>query len=349
MVSLAWMARPRRRACGWASTGGIRVAAAALTRSARVDTSRLIALPGVDSALPVEQNGPATPRRLGNVGQGLGYGPKAPHCNNQCLSGDGPDDLSIKVSVPSARVPFFKQRVYQSSWRDGAFAMAKYCSNGFAFGVVILAAWIQGPNAVFGQDVNDFLRILAGDNQHFMRQAARAAWRRLPPAEVACIDQKLRHRGSSVNALASRGVMPSEAPLAQLRSGCRRQLAQGPQMGAAQLSPYVVDGLALGGRVVIESKAYKQYQCAPSEKFSGFIWCYKEDKGEGRNGITSYNSILHAQDGTAWYINTYTEPVFLDSQNVQNQIDELSVRFGEHAHEFRMPQREGLPNAIIAA
>jgi hypothetical protein len=57
---------------------------------------------------------------------------------------------------------------------------------------------------------------------------------------------------------------------------------------------------------------------------------------------------LHSQDGAAVYVNRYIDPSFFVPNEVQSEIDRLSAKFGERAHEFRMPQREGLPNAIIA-
>ena len=44
----------------------------------------------------------------------------------------------------------------------------------------------------------------------------------------------------------------------------------------------------------------------------------------------------------------YIEPAFFGSNDVRSEIDRLSAKFGERAREFRMPPREGLPNAIIA-
>src|SRR5262249_7040861 len=74
--------------------------------------------------------------------------------------------------------------------------------------------------------------------------------------------------------------------------------------GTSQQPPYVVDGLALGDHVRFESEAYRQYQCAPSEKFPGFTWCHKEKIEKSKRGeILSANSILHSQDGTAVYVN----------------------------------------------
>ncbi len=203
--------------------------------------------------------------------------------------------------------------------------------------------------SAFAQNVNDFVNLFGGMMQQAMRPAAQSEWRRLPPPELSCLDQALREQGASIDALINRGVMPSDPRLAQVRSDCRGQLAQGPEPDGAQSSPYVVDGLALGGQVRFESEAYKQYHCTPSDKFPGFTWCHKEKTEKTKRGeVTSSNSILHSQDGTALYVNRYIEPAFFGPNEVQTEIDRLSAKFSERAREFRMPGREGLPKAIIA-
>ncbi len=204
--------------------------------------------------------------------------------------------------------------------------------------------------SAFAQDVNDFLKLFGGMMQQAMRQAAQSEWRRLPPSELSCLDQALREHGVNVDALIDRGVVPSDPRLADLRSNCRGQVAEGrPQPGTAEPSPYVVDGLALGGQVRFESEAYKQYECAPSDLFPGYTWCHKQETEKTRRGeVTSSNSILHSQDGTALYVNHYIEPAFFGPNDVQSEIDRLSAKFGERPREFRVPRREGLPDAIIA-
>jgi S1-C subfamily serine protease/uncharacterized protein YecT (DUF1311 family) len=116
----------------------------------------------------------------------------------------------------------------------------------------------------------------------------------------------------------------------------------------SQESPYVVDGLALYGHVRFESEAYKQYHCAPSEKFPGFTWCHKERTEETQRGeISASNSILHSQDGSAVYVNRYIEPAFFGANDVRSEIERLSARFGERGRQIWMPQREGQPSAVI--
>jgi hypothetical protein len=60
------------------------------------------------------------------------------------------------------------------------------------------------------------------------------------------------------------------------------------------------------------------------------------------------NTILHREDGKAWYVNRYIEPAFFKPNDVQDEINRLSAKFALPATEYRMPPRQGLPNAIIA-
>ena len=85
-----------------------------------------------------------------------------------------------------------------------------------------LAAGMHATNPALAQNINDLLTIFGGGRPQATRQAAQAEWRRLPPAEIACIDQRLRRKGSSVEALVRRGVKPSAGRLIELRSSCRQ-------------------------------------------------------------------------------------------------------------------------------
>jgi hypothetical protein len=118
---------------------------------------------------------------------------------------------------------------------------------------------------------------------------------------------------------------------------------------SAQASPYVVDGLSLGTRFQSDNPAYQRYQCGPSDKFPGFTWCHEDHttKQQGEE-ITRSHSILEDQNGTAWYVNSYFEPAFFGANDVQNEINRLSGKFGNQPHLIQMPQREGLPKAIMA-
>jgi hypothetical protein len=133
------------------------------------------------------------------------------------------------------------------------------------------------------------------------------------------------------------------------RPAFAQNLQEAPQSAAFPGSPYVVDGLSLGDQVAVGSDAYRRYHCGPSDRFSGFTWCHKEEtKRDGRHEVLLANSILHREDGKAWYVNRYIEPAFFKPNDVQDEIKRLSAKFAQPATEYRMPPRQGLPNAIIA-
>jgi TPR repeat protein len=122
-----------------------------------------------------------------------------------------------------------------------------------------------------------------------------------------------------------------------------------PLASSTQISPYTVDGFALGAQLRFDSEAYKQYTCSPSDKFPGLTWCHKEQtKKEKHNETTLSNSILHAPDGTAWYLNKYIEPTVLDPDDIQNEVNRLSAKFGQTPVKMRMPHHEGVPDALMA-
>jgi hypothetical protein len=126
------------------------------------------------------------------------------------------------------------------------------------------------------------------------------------------------------------------------------QTAQFSHPVTVQSFPYIVDGLALGGQIKFESQSYKQYQCRPSDQFTGFTWCQRARTERNRHGEASSHSILHNQDGRIAYVNRYIEPALFGRNDIRNEIDRLSAKFGERPREFRIPQHNGLPRAVIA-
>lgn len=179
-----------------------------------------------------------------------------------------------------------------------------------------------------------------------VRQALESEWRKLPPNEIGCIDQRLRQRGASIRMLIQLGVMPSDRRVNQVRASCRQpmQPVLMPQVR------YIVDGLALGDNVNFGSPVYLQYQCNPSEQFPGFIWCQNRRQDKARTGtVMSGNSILHSDDGTAVYINRYIEPVTFGSGEIEHEIDRLSAKYGERARVIRMPSKLGLERDGVIA
>lgn len=134
--------------------------------------------------------------------------------------------------------------------------------------------------------------------------------------------------------------------LALNSNNVRNKLATVPQLSFVAASPYVVDGLALGGQVKSGTQAYQPYQCRPSDKFSGFVWCH-EEHATPDNQVMRSHSILQSPDGTAYYVDSYFQPAFFDPTDIQKEIDRMSSEFGQQAHIIQM-SREGLPSAVMA-
>ena len=127
----------------------------------------------------------------------------------------------------------------------------------------------------------------------------------------------------------------------------RNNLVKIPRFSTVAASKYFVDGLPLGGHVKSENLAHQEYQCRPSDKFSGFIWCHEEHTTPD-NRVMRSHSILQSQDGTAYYVNSYFQPAFFDPNDIQNEIDRMSSEFHRQARIIQMPKREGLPSAVMA-
>src|SRR6516162_574980 len=89
-----------------------------------------------------------------------------------------------------------------------------------------------------------------------------------------------------------------------------------------------------------------------SRVLPGFLSCNEEHKTPVGDQypdqkVTRSHSVLQSQDGAA-YVNSYFEPAFFDPNDIQNELDRMSSKFGRQARIIQMPQREGLPNAVIA-
>ena len=82
--------------------------------------------------------------------------------------------------------------------------------------------------SAFAQNVNEFVNIFQGVVRGAIIHEAQFQWRKLPPNEIACIDQALHLEGARIDDLINRGVMPSDPRLSQLRSNCRVQVGQQP-------------------------------------------------------------------------------------------------------------------------
>ena len=125
-----------------------------------------------------------------------------------------------------------------------------------------------------------------------------------------------------------------------------------PNAAAGATTAYAINGLALGERVETQGSSFKGYACSASEQFPQFTRCQKAQRQPGQwpnRSFDSSSSILYGHDGKAVYINRYNAPWVFERNEVQTELGRLSARFGERARELRMPQRDGVTNAVIAS
>jgi hypothetical protein len=197
-------------------------------------------------------------------------------------------------------------------------------------------------------------------------EATQAEWRKLGSASQACVGDTLRQRGLNLQTLIGNGVTPSDSRIASIVANCTSQPAAQPYanvrlqpsndsvgtdaLRSAQPSKYRVDKIALGSIIEFESANYREYQCRPSDQFSGFTWCQKQRNERVPRGeyLSSY-SLLHSQDGRLSYLNRYLEPAFFDPGEVSGDIDRLTRAFGEQPRTIEMPRNIPNVTGVIAS
>jgi hypothetical protein len=192
----------------------------------------------------------------------------------------------------------------------------------------------------------------AGDPQLVVTKAAQAEWRKSPDAEITCIEQNHRRRGTRISALIEQGIPTFDRGAAPKRASCRNPMGHSILLTRpirTQADPYSVDGLTLGSQVAYGTPAYQQYRCNPSQKFEGFIWCTKtvSDK-EARGRFKAWFSILHAQNGAVVYASRFQERAYWSANEVADDIQGYSRKIGEEPHIIRLPVRPGLPEGTLA-
>ncbi|WP_315777478.1 MULTISPECIES: hypothetical protein [unclassified Bradyrhizobium] len=206
--------------------------------------------------------------------------------------------------------------------------------------------------------------------QSAIAQATQAEWRKLPPTTLTCVDETLRQRGISVQVLANNGVSPSDTRLYDVLTTCRSQsdLRQAntrwqpaPEPGRVNPDPtqsapsaglpskYRVDKIPLGSTISYDSAFYKEYQCRPSDQFSGFTWCQKQRTERASRGeyLSSY-SMLHTENGRVYYLNRSLDPAFFDPGEVSSDIERLSRTYGEQPRILPRPQHTAGVSGVIA-
>jgi tetratricopeptide (TPR) repeat protein len=199
------------------------------------------------------------------------------------------------------------------------------------------------------------MNLFGGIMQSAIMQGALSEWRKLPPEELSCMKETLQQRGLSIQSLIQQGIAPFDVRLADVRASCQPgsetegatpditppRSARTEIEHGAQESPYAVEGLALGGKVVFDSSVYREYECTPSEQFDGLVWCHRQTIENGPHGpFRSSYTILHSQDGAVSYVNRELDPAFFDPEEVDAEIKRLSVRFGRQPRLTRLTRSD---------
>jgi hypothetical protein len=81
------------------------------------------------------------------------------------------------------------------------------------------------------------------------------------------------------------------------------------------------------------------------------IWRMRNiNAGQATSSPVSFGAMRNTQRLTieSCYVNSYFQPAFFDRNDIQNEIDRMSSEFGQQARIIQMPQREGLPSAVMA-
>jgi hypothetical protein len=117
-------------------------------------------------------------------------------------------------------------------------------------------------------------------------------------------------------------------------------------------SGYFVEQVFLGGRIATNTSAYSRYQCWPSEQFEKFTWCTKTCSGSDalqRGNFQATYSLLHAKDGSVAYVNRFQKPAYWAIDEINEDIQRHSQKIGSQPKIIKLPTREGLANAVLAA
>lgn len=224
--------------------------------------------------------------------------------------------------------------------------LVRYCA-----ALLSLAVLCNSSNALARNPRGAFIQF-ADIPQSVVTKAVQAEWRKSPDAEITCVGQNLRPAGWGKSELIEQGIPTSDGAFAPERAFCRIQMAQSiplTSLTSAQMDPVSVGGLALGSKVPYGNSAYQQYQCVPSQKFEGFVWCTKTiSHKEARGRFKAWFSMLHGHDGAVVYVNRFQEPVYWSANEVADEIQRYSRKIGEEPHIIELPVRPGLPKGTLA-
>ena len=81
------------------------------------------------------------------------------------------------------------------------------------------------PSAAAATNVGDVIGLFGGLMRAAIIESGRTEWRKVRPAELACIEDQLQRQGASPEILAQQGIFPNDGRVAGIRALCARAAA----------------------------------------------------------------------------------------------------------------------------
>jgi tetratricopeptide (TPR) repeat protein len=105
------------------------------------------------------------------------------------------------------------------------------------FVIAIVTVMTAGVHQSAAQNVN-VMNLFGGLMKAAIVEQARAQWRKISTAELACMEDQLQQRGLSSSSLAERGIFPTDGSIASIRTVCiRAALTNSPAPPAVSMAP----------------------------------------------------------------------------------------------------------------
>jgi hypothetical protein len=86
---------------------------------------------------------------------------------------------------------------------------------------VMLFVCLTAVGAVPARSQTDMVNLFGSLIRSGVGLATQAAWEKLPPSEIACVNRYLIRKGSSINAVVQQGIAPTDPRVFDARSECR--------------------------------------------------------------------------------------------------------------------------------
>ena len=120
---------------------------------------------------------------------------------------------------------------------------------------------------------------------------------------------------------------------------------QSPAPAVAINRFFVVEGIRLGQQIDERDARHRAYKCSQSSLFVDSYWCSKESS---REGVTRTGSLVHNSQGQVAYVNSEVRPARFAQNDISQEINRLSQRFGLKPNVIVLAPKDGNPGGVIA-